>query len=296
MRIILAGLLLVATLNSAQAESTRYGQWGGAAADTQTVFDELRKLIDEAEKSRAADPRFLDDLRALIRRHDYPWRLSVVREDFADRDYAQNPAWTVVDGYFEVDWRGLSSRVSEYQPRQPAQGGESGRDQVKNLLTNMLVGAMQGRRQQQPSQGRYGSNPAMIALDVGIPNAFAVEAVVSGETQAGGVELGVYQQRDRSAGYRLSFTPGEGLMLLRVSFRGGVALVERSQGDVNLADGLEHTVAWQRHADGKMVVGVDGVELFSVVDNGFRDNFDGFSLINRGGEFSLRRLNIDGGA
>ena len=53
-------------------ESTRYESWnGGAAGSTQDMVKALRDLVDEAEQVRAADPRFLDDLKALMRYNDY---------------------------------------------------------------------------------------------------------------------------------------------------------------------------------------------------------------------------------
>ena len=75
----------------AAAQQSRYsGGWGNpdrpaagqpanpADAKTAKLLDELNGLVDEAERGRAADPRFLRDLRDLARRYAWPWpRLSI---------------------------------------------------------------------------------------------------------------------------------------------------------------------------------------------------------------------------
>ena len=43
-----------------------------------------------------------------------------------------------------------------------------------------------------------------------------------------------------------------------------------------------------------MTLRLDGNPVLETVDRGFRDAFDGFSLINRGGEYGLASIRIDG--
>ncbi len=107
--------LIAATLSfavsGAGAEETRYAPWGGDADQVQELVDALRRLVDEAEQARAADPRFLSDLRALANRHDRHWQTRLLSEDFRDGDFTRNPAWVRHSGKFEVTFSGLLSRA-----------------------------------------------------------------------------------------------------------------------------------------------------------------------------------------
>ena len=109
----LNAILLLAcfwTSSSADAQEPRYGPHRSAGNEqVQKLVDELRALTDEADRNRAADPRFLSDLRGLARRYDYPWRVRLISDDFGDGDYTNDPAWTAAAGKFTVacggaDW------------------------------------------------------------------------------------------------------------------------------------------------------------------------------------------------
>ena len=72
------------------------------------------------------------------------------------------------------------------------------------------------------------------------------------------------------------------------------SVVADSKSVPKLNDGAAHVLEWTRASDGTMIVRIDGKNLIEVVDRRFRDPFDGFTLINRGGEFGLGSLRIDG--
>lgn len=111
--------------------------------------------------------------------------------------------------------------------------------------------------------------------------------------RTGRFELGPYQGRDRSTGYRLAVRPGGHpvVELLRVS-RGTAAVVERYENFPGLDDEYAHNYQWTRSTDGEMSVSVDGKELFRVVDRGIRASFDGIELVNAGGDFAVREISI----
>ena len=86
---------------SAQSQTSKYQTWenpdqtASPASDdprVQALLDELAALVDEADRARAADPRFLEDLRELIRGYDWPWRLEILDEDFSDGAQGQRVA------------------------------------------------------------------------------------------------------------------------------------------------------------------------------------------------------------
>jgi hypothetical protein len=104
------GLSLAAVPTAAQQQ--RHGYWQDEAERVQELIDEIRPLIERSRQARAADPRFLDDLEAVLGRYVSPWRVSLLADDFGDGDYTRNPAWTVHSGVFSIDpRRGLLSRV-----------------------------------------------------------------------------------------------------------------------------------------------------------------------------------------
>ncbi len=288
---------LFAMTAAAQADDSRYGRWGEDDKRMQEMVDELRVMVDKAIKARAADPEFLSDLRRLIRRYDHPWTVRIVDEDFSDGDFTRNPEWRVMRGYFDVTWIGLESRVAQHRAkRRRDEVKQTAEDHVAQIIGQILQEAMNRRRGAEPQpvdppEMRRSGHRAKIVLDRKIPNAFALKAVISGKAKSGGIDLALYQGERRREGYRLSWLPDEGLALVRVS-RSGAVIVERAE--VNIADGRKHEISWTRRGKGRMAVTLDGKPLFTVKDRGFKDRFDGFALINRGGSFALHRLTIDG--
>ena len=103
---MLRRLLVPALLASAMAvpavadDGSRYSEWSpegtGAASSPalEALAEELGALIDEAENARAADPRFLQDLRDIIAAHiaDATPREALILDDFSDGDFTGRSA------------------------------------------------------------------------------------------------------------------------------------------------------------------------------------------------------------
>ena len=295
-------LAAVLTAQSATAQE-RYGAWGGdgtsAEGKTQGLVDELRGLIDEADRARAADPRFLRDLRQILRRYDYPWGARLIEEDFRDGDYTGNPAWVVASGTFSVAWGGgLTSTVRDTVVAPEAQRPRE-RVRTEDLAAAVLGQLLGGRpRESAPPPSAPRVIPAEVGeifLPVKITNAFAITATLGGRPieQAGGLDLAVYQGAARQSGYALRHVPGQGITMLRYSAR-GAAIVEAGGTAIDLTDGAEHVLSWTRTGDGEMAVAMDDTILFTTSDRGFKDPFDGFAMMNRGGDYLLRSITIDG--
>jgi len=287
-------IVLSLTLGSSVwAQSSRYEQWGGQET-SKNFASELRKLIDEAERARAADPRFLDDLRALAGRYDNPWSSRLIEEHFRDGDYARNPTWTVASGSFSVGFDGLKSAVNAQTAQQEQPRKLKNRDIAIALLGQMLNQGSGGGNQQAAPEPAQPEGPAEIFLTTSINNAFSFNASLTGTGGSGGVIFGLYQGAQRQAGYWLYAIPGRGIELLRISSRGAVTLA-RSDASLAINDGKKHSLGWVRSQTGTMTVSLDGNALFKATDTGFRQAFDGVSLINRGGSYSLHSLIVDGG-
>lgn len=293
-----------------QAQQSRYKSWRNPDQReaerpdrVRGMVRELRELVDQATRDRAADPQFLRDLRDLADRYgaagaasaeqrhegdrrEHGGRSSRLYDGFKDGDFTRDPAWRVGRGSFWVDRNGLATRVGG-----AAQGGQrqsQGGDLASVLLGTVLGG---GGSSGGSNDGRAAdSAPADIYLPARIDNAFRLEADV-GVLALGTLQMVVYQGSSRIVGYHLSYERGLGLQLKRRFSSSSDTLATAKIGN-RLADGRLHRVVWLRDREGRMSISVDGERLIEVRDTGFRDPFDGFKLINSEGEYRLRQIAI----
>lgn len=295
-----AAILILACLALAQpaaAQEQRYAPWTdpnapgtdpnapGTDERLQEFIGRLKGLIDEAESSRAANPRFLRDLRDLATGFDRPWRKSVLFDDFRDGDYTANPVWTVTGGRFAIsrDW-GLRSTVQAAPARRNLTGEQAALAFLGQILDQSL--------RKKEAAGDTGAEAAIHAA-AAITNAFSIQLELSSWMPDGRFEFGPYQGAADGAGYSLSYRPGQPLELLSVSAR-GARVIDRGSSPVTLEDKRLHSFEWTRRTDGRMTVSVDGAEVLSTQDRGIGGAFDGFRLVNRGGDFIVRSVSIKG--
>lgn len=301
-RLLLATLFLVIPISATAQDKPRYESWQPNQDQLQALTEELRRLVDEAARARAANPRFLDDLRALADRYGNPWPEALVQEDFQDRDYTANPAWVIASGQFDMDWQGgLFSKVeapaaAATPPAQPEPKRKVRGEDIALQLLGQILNQNQGGSQASPPPPAAApapppAIPAEAFLEQPVSNAFSLEAKLAIEATAGPMTLALYQGQQRQAGYFLIQDPIDGLQLQRRGSRGAVTL---ASGTAPLADGADHNLKWTRTPDGEMVVTVDGIEAIRVADSGFRDTWSGFTLVNGGGAMTLRTLSIFG--
>jgi hypothetical protein len=291
--VALTMLLTLAPVTPAHAQSEQVSAGEGR---TQELVDQLKDLLRAAEQDRRSNPAMTKQLRELVRRYDWPWRVSLLYDDFRDGDYTYNPRWTVNSGEFRVA-RGSGLR-SFFDPpisqaRRPASRRSDG--SAMELLGELLLGGRE--READPVQANFKSE-AEIFTRVGITNAFMIKADLNIRRYTdrdARIEFGPYQGDDRSSGYRLAYESGRrpSLTLLRFS-PGRSAVIEMTDQDINLADGNSHAIEWRRNGDGEMVVLLDNKEIIKTVDRAYDDPFDGFALVNKGGEFELKRVAILG--
>lgn len=293
--LVALGFVLVA----AGAQAQNYDPLRQEDSRTQEMIGELNTLIDAADRSRAADRRFIRDLRSVLRRFDNPWQVRLITEDFRDGNFQSNPAWTVESGDFFITRRdGLHSEAVAPLAlrRSGANGGGSGgqdsRETVLGIFAEILR-STQGNRDDEAAPAARRNRVAVIYLPTPISNAFAVTAEISAPEPAGALEFVVYQGAAREVGYRLVFLAEGGLELLREGRRGS-SVIDFVDDTPALGGGLTHLVEWTRTQDGQTVVRLDGKSVIEIRDRSFRDPFDGFKFVNRGGEYVLRSLTIDG--
>ncbi len=140
---IVVTVLTISLAASALAQTeNRYGSWQKNSPQGQSdLLQELDGLVGEAEQARAADPRFLRDLRALIRRHSNAWPVALIYDDFADGNFTANPAWSVASGSFRVlRGGGLHTAANEQTRNQEPRRKEDSRDAAVRLLGQLLLG------------------------------------------------------------------------------------------------------------------------------------------------------------
>jgi len=304
--IVFLSLALALPASSAAAQQ-RYQQWGnpdqGAAAQSaqsgrlQEFTDRLNKLVDEAEKSRAADPRFLRDLRDLARGFDRPWRRQILSDDFLDGDYTANPGWSVTAGRYWVEkgW-GLRTAIEPGQAVAPP-GDKSGdrRSQRKDAAIALLGAVLNqatGNKRGGGSAPAAAQAVAAIQVPATITNAFAIEMELSSWKPQGRFEIGPYQGTAADNGYRLAYRPGGGFVLSRVSARG--ASIIDSTTATPLEDKKPHRVEWTRAASGVMTVTLDGKKILEATDRGIGQPFAGVTMVNRGGDYIVKRITVSG--
>jgi hypothetical protein len=260
---------------------------------TLELVDELKEMIQKAETVRSKDGRLVQELRELIRRYDWPWRVSLLYDDFRDGDYAADPTWIVKRGEFWVSQGGLRTRFETPTANRKV-AGTSPVDIFEGIFRGITA------RRFEP-QGELWSG-AEIHTDLRITNGFAVRLDIGarGYFQEGSrLEFGPYQGSQRDRGYRLAYEAGQrpSVTLLRVMPERSFT-IESYDAIEDLDDGRTHQIEWRRVPGGEMIVFLDGKEIIRTLDaanhDGLDDGFDGFTIANKGGDYTIRQIAIFG--
>lgn len=249
------------------------------------LYRDGRATADLLERLRQTKPDQVD--------HDDRPRM-VLQDDFSDGNYRNNPSWTVLNGEFDVDRNGLRSIVDTTTANDRAMGGlNSDRPEDIGLaVLGMILEQRSGTRQNEQTAP---TQPASIITNAPVGNDFAMEMDLASREQPGQLDVGLFQgNRPDGTGYRLVYSAGSepGLALLRL-VSGNTEVIARHDGRLELEDGRFHRIRWTRDKSGRMEVHVDDRRLLRVQDNGLRDPFQGVTLVNHGGDYSLRRIRLE---
>ena len=269
----------------------------GGSVQTQELVDQLKELIRTAEQDRRSNPATTKQLRDLVRRYDWPWRVSLVFDDFRDGDYTYNPRWIVNNGEFWVA-RGGGGLRSNFDPPASAKYRASERrsdSPALELLGELLLG---GREREGAATQVSAKSEAEIFTRASISNPFAAKLQLNLRSYAdrnSRLEFGPFMGDDRGSGYRLAYESGRtpSLSLLRFGPNRSSVIEMVDQG-IALEDGNPHTVEWRRGSDSEMVVLLDNREIIRTVDRAYDEPFDGFAVINKGGEFEIKQISVFG--
>ena len=171
----------------------------GQPGDVQQLVKQLRQLIAKAEKAKAADPKFLRDLKNLTDSYDIPSQ--ILFDNFSSGQYPDNRRWNVTAGNWRIVTQpspGLATRVSTQQ------SGQYGNNN-QNALTGLL-GALIAPQGSNQSQNQQGNGYAGISAPVAIPNAFSLHIEFSASNDAQRLDMGMYRNNN-DGGYFLSYMP-----------------------------------------------------------------------------------------
>ena len=293
-----AGLLLL-TLSTAHADEPRYTPWQGQiqTGDMPELLKNLRALTDRAEQDKAADPVFLEDLRALLSEYEDRsyWPARLLYDDFRDGEITSKPAWTVIAGDWHVESSGGSSVLMSRVRKNGVYNQQSNSDNAADIVANVL-GALLNRQIGQNQQYQQTQDaPASILVPVTISDQFSIRLAIGSRESRGQFNYGVYAGQRGERSYQLVYTPGgtNGLTLIRVSDRGSQVL-GTSTGAISLEDNQFHVIEWKRGLAGKMTVALDGRPVIEVTDQGTRKPFNGFLMVNSGGSYGIQSVTING--
>ncbi|GMR08008.1 MAG: hypothetical protein BMS9Abin26_1013 [Gammaproteobacteria bacterium] len=279
-----------------QSYNQSNGQWSNKQDDLTRMTNELDVLVNKAEKARAADPRFLRDLKNLSSRYKRQWTTEILFDDFRDGDFSKNPVWKLVEGTFWVDVRnGLRSKIDPASHVSSNKKSEEKEDLGKLLLGALLEELDKKKDKQAEKQPYVNAGRAVLLNKVKITGAYTVRTDISSSMSAGRLEMVLYQNDALTDGYKLIYYPGSqrGLELIRVTHQNS-QLIQRYNKPVKLEDNRSHRLEWSRDINDQIKVSLDGKLLFSVIDRSYRGNYNGFAFINGGGDYSIRKISITG--
>jgi hypothetical protein len=144
-----------------------------AASRTQELVDQLKELIRGAERDQRSSPLLTKQLRELVRRYDWPWKVALLHDDFRDGDYTYDPSWIVSNGDFRVV-RGSGLRTAFDTTRQ---GRRLVDRRVENPAMDIFEGIFGGARDREARSDLQTTSQsgAEIYTRLSITKAFAVK-------------------------------------------------------------------------------------------------------------------------
>ena len=256
------------------------------------LLTELEQKIQDADKRMIAHPKFLDELRALIDKFRGKLREVFLKEDFADGDYSRNPTWIVDSGRFQMTpSQRLYSRVPVDRPATTTTSREKS-DVVGVLLQEVMRSALEkeGKRESAPVPSE-----ASIHTLARIGPAFEVDLSFVSESPWGSMEVVLLGGEPAIARYRMIYqaVPSAERPIQIIRERGSRRYtIESATQYPSLDDGMPHRLQWIRDYQGRMRVLVDGEEVLSTVEVFYQTDFDGLSLVNRGGTYEWGPIEV----
>lgn len=289
-----ASLFFVA---QAPAQTSRYGAVD-RSDELQELVEQLRTLVDEADRARAADRRFIADLRELVQRYDWPWKHRIVFDDFRDGDYLNAPAWQLIEGGFRVEnalgLHTLDQPVEKPQEPRQQSSEDAGRELAIAILGSLLE---QNQNQNSGNTSAQSRSPAhgALQLNAAIPNHFALELDLRAVGQQGEIEFLVLTGGQQNEGYRVTYAPGGSPAFEIRRFTGrGTSVIAAHYEPLEIHDGAFHRLVWTRHPSGEIQLKIDDRTVVRTSDRTIEKSFEAFQIRYTGGDFAIREVELWG--
>lgn len=293
--LILAALLVAPPPGANAAES--YNE------EIQTLVDQLREITEKSRQNRAADRWLQRSLEDLVAQYDWPWREELLYEDFSDGDFSHAPQWEPVSGQFWVDpTLGLRSRVPNQRQRsepESQQQEKQSQDVSTAILSALLQEALRSEKPTDPEPKKEERDgPAEIRLPIQIPATFAFRAELSAHnppSEPGMMQFGFYEEADAAWGYLITLHTGNQPVIELSMLRGGRHTLIEEITIADLNDGQPHEIEWRKNSYGETELRLDQQTLLRGRDRDFDRGFKYLSVLNQGGDFGIRSVQLQGG-
>ena len=263
-----------------------------AEPDQQALTDLLNNLdqkIKDADQRRVAHPKFLEELRALVKEYRAKIRVVFLSEDFSDGDYYNNPEWVVNSGTFRVtkNRRLLSEAAAETKPTPSAPAEKEKTTPLGGILKDILkTPAEEGK-----AQGTApAAEEARIYTLASIGPAFEVDLMLVSRSTRGFMELVLLGGDENVPYYRVIYRPSSSRErpIEIVRERDGKSFtIDAAQQYVSLDDNVPHRIQWIRDSKGRMRILIDEKEVLSTYEFYYQRNFTGLAFVNRGGTYEV---------
>ena len=258
------------------------------------LLNELESKVKDADKKMIAHPKFLEDLQALIEKYRGKFRKVFLRENFSDGDYTKNPKWTVVSGQFKITpLKRLRSAVFTERPvEKPPSNTREKPDLFGSILQEVLKPSPEREEERSPAPEIKESS---IRTNVKIGPVFEVDIRFVSESKWGSMEIVLLGGENRVPYYRLVYNAAPSSNRPMQIFRERYSrsyLIDEAVKYPSLDDGALHRIQWIRDPQGNMKVLVDGKNILSTVEVFYKENFSGFSIVNKGGTYEWGPINI----
>lgn len=262
-------------------------------AALESMLNELQQTIDDADKRMVAHPRFLDELREMVKRYRAKLRKIYLFEDFADGDFIQDPKWSVISGKFRI--KPESRLWSQVFVDSSFQGSASPSEETNPFAIILGEIARSQEKKRAKKQGASTNESAVIQTLVPIGPSFEVDLTFTSDSSRGAMQIVLLGGTPAKAYYRLIYqaspSPDRPIKIIRQ--RGSQQfIIETATKYPSLDDGAPHQLQWIRDRSGNMRVLIDGSEVLNTVELYYREEFSGLALVNSGGTYEWGPIQV----